>query len=90
MAILSIKFEKFYFRWNKNLIRSCSLRIISGGKERDASGEKRKKKGKREAGQREAERNRGRERDYETVAVYEMPHNIYALRSHVVTVAGLA
>lgn len=31
-----------------------------------------------------------RERDYETVAVYEMPHNIYALRSQVVTVAGLA
>jgi len=27
--------------------RSCSLRIISGGKERDASGEKRKKKRKR-------------------------------------------
>lgn len=45
---------------------------------------------KREDGQREAERKRGRERDYETVAVYEMPHNIYALRSHVVTVVGLA
>lgn len=28
-----------------------------------------------------------RERDYETV--YEMPHNIYTLRSHVVTVARI-
>lgn len=39
--------------------------------------------------QKERRRDGEKERDYETVAVYEMPHNIYALRSHVVTVAWL-